>query len=479
MASSNALVLSLLLAALAAILHACAAAATSAAGADYSILDLGYDPQDLSSEERLQALFDSWMLQHGKSYADNALSGDSQAGEKATRYGIFKDNLRFIHGENEKNQGYFLGLNAFADLTNEEFRAQRHGGRFDRSRERTSHEEFRYGSVQLKDLPDSIDWREKGAVVGVKDQGSCGSCWAFSAVAAIEGVNKLATGELVSLSEQELVDCDKGEDEGCNGGLMDYAFGFVIKNGGLDTEADYPYKGYGTRCDRSKMNAKVVTIDGYEDVPVNDETALLKAVAHQPVSVAIDAGGSSMQFYRSGIFTGRCGTDLDHGVTNVGYGKEDGKAYWIIKNSWGSNWGEKGYVKMARNTGLAAGLCGINMEASYPTKTGANPPNPGPTPPSPAPPPNECDDYYTCPESSTCCCLFNYGKYCFAWGCCPLQSATCCEDHYHCCPSDFPICNLQANTCLRSSKDLLGTKMLERTPARYTGGVDRKSMASA
>ncbi|KAL5670957.1 hypothetical protein ACJX0J_015263, partial [Zea mays] len=144
-------------------------------------------------------------------------------------------------------------------------------------------------------------------------------------------------------------------DKGCNGGLMDYAFEFIINNGGIDTEKDYPYKGTDGRCDVNRKNAKVVTIDSYEDVPANDEKSLQKAVANQPVSVAIEAAGTTFQLYSSGIFTGSCGTALDHGVTVVGYGTENGKDYWIMKNSWGSSWGESGYVRMERNIKASSG----------------------------------------------------------------------------------------------------------------------------
>ncbi|GKF54947.1 low-temperature-induced cysteine proteinase-like protein, partial [Tanacetum coccineum] len=145
---------------------------------------------------------------------------------------------------------------------------------------------------------------------------------------------------MIAVSEQELVDCDTSYNQGCNGGLMDYAFQFIIKNGGIDTEEDYPYTGRDGKCDATRKNAKVVSIDGYEDVPVNDESALQKAVSNQPIAVAIEAGGREFQFYTSGIFTGSCGTDLDHGVLAVGYGSENGKDYWIVKNSWGAEWGE-------------------------------------------------------------------------------------------------------------------------------------------
>lgn len=184
----------------------------------------------------------------------------------------------------------------------------------------------------------------------------------------MEGVTKLSTGKLISLSEQELVDCDtNGVDQGCEGGLMDDAFKYIIKNHGLTTEDNYPYFGTNSTCDTKEAANHAASIKGYEDVPVNSEEALLKAVANQPVSVAIDAGSLTFQFYSSGVFTGPCNTNLDHGVTIVGYGvSDDGIKYWLVKNSWGEQWGEQGYVRMQRDVAAKEGICGIAMEASYP-----------------------------------------------------------------------------------------------------------------
>ncbi|GMI86763.1 senescence-associated gene 12 [Hibiscus trionum] len=218
-------------------------------------------------------------------------------------------------------------------------------------------------------LPSTVDWTKKGAVTPIKDQGQCGCCWAFSAVAAMEGVTKLTTGTLISLSKQELVDCDtKGEDQGCQGGLMDDVFQFIQKNKGLTTESNYPYTGVDGTCNANQEANHAATINGFQDVPANSEDALQKAVANQPVSVAIDASGFEFQFYSGGVFTGSCGTQLDHGVTVVGYGEDDdGTKYWLVKNSWGTSWGEQGYIRMQRDVDANEGLCGIAMQASYPT----------------------------------------------------------------------------------------------------------------
>ncbi|GMN35085.1 hypothetical protein TIFTF001_005081 [Ficus carica] len=421
------------------------------------------------TDDEVMAMYEAWLVKHGKVY--NAL------GEKEKRFEIFKDNLRFIDEHNSQARTYKLGLNRFADLTNEEYRSTYLGTRIGGKKKVSQ----RYAPRVGEELPDSVDWRKEGAVAEVKDQGSCGSCWAFSTVAAVEGINKIVTGDLISLSEQELVDCDTSYNEGCNGGLMDYAFEFIINNGGIDTEEDYPYKGYDGRCDQYRKNSKVVSIDDYEDVPVNDEIALQKAVANQPVAVAIEGGGRAFQLYDSGVFTGTCGTALDHGVTAVGYGTDNGVNYWIVKNSWGPSWGEDGYVRLERNlAGTTSGKCGIAMEASYPLKKGQNPPNPGPSPPSPVNPPTVCDNYYSCGVGDTCCCIYNWGRYCFAWGCCPLEAATCCEDNYSCCPHDYPVCNVNAGTCLISKNSPLGVKALKRTPAKphWAFGVDGKKSSA-
>jgi C1A family cysteine protease len=213
--------------------------------------------------------------------------------------------------------------------------------------------------------PDAIDWVEKGAVTDVKDQGSCGSCWAFSTTGALEGAYQQKTGSLKEFSEQQLVDCDQ-VDAGCNGGLMDQAFDWVKGNGGLCSEADYPYTsggGHAGTCSTSCSVDSASAVTKYTDVKPKDVGALETAVAQQPVAVAI-AVNSNFQMYTSGVFDGRCGFQLNHGVLTVGYGTDAGQDFWKVKNSWGADWGEGGYIRLVKDS---SDECKIMDAASYPT----------------------------------------------------------------------------------------------------------------
>ncbi|KAH7521287.1 hypothetical protein FEM48_Zijuj07G0017000 [Ziziphus jujuba var. spinosa] len=304
--------------------------------------------QDASS---MAPRHDEWMARFGRVYKDT--------NEKEKRLKIFQENVERIEAFNAAaNKAYKLSVNGFADLTNEEFKSSRNRfkGHICSSDSTTP---FRYEMLRLFRLL----W------IGERKELSHPSRTKANVVRSTEGITQLTTGKLISLSEQELVDCDKtSDDQGCEGGLMDDAFEFIQKNHGISSEANYPYQAADGTCNTQKEANRAAKITGHEDVPANSEAALLKAVANQPVSVAIDAGGFEFQFYSSGVFTGSCGTELDHGVAAVGYGtSEDGTKYWLVKNSWGTQWGEEGYIRMQREVEAKEGLCGIAMQASYPT----------------------------------------------------------------------------------------------------------------
>ncbi|PQQ05588.1 ervatamin-C-like [Prunus yedoensis var. nudiflora] len=312
------------------------------------------------SEASIAAKHDQWMTKYGRVYADNA--------EKERRFAIFKNNVQFVEKFNtEGNKTYKLGLNEHSDLSDEEFLRKRTG--YNRATELTSSANisFRYKDLSPTDVPPSIDWREKGAVTPIKNQGSCGCCWAFSAVAAVEGISQIKSGKLISLSEQQLLDCTSGNgNQGCNGGFMLSSFEYIQQNGGIASEENYPYQAVQGTCNASQP---AVQITGYEKVPANSEDDLLKAVSMQPVSIAIVASGDEFKNYQGGVFSPTdCGTQLDHAVTAVGYGTtEDGTKYWLLKNQWGESWGENGYMKILRDAGAPEGVCGLAQEASYPT----------------------------------------------------------------------------------------------------------------
>jgi cathepsin L len=289
--------------------------------------------------------------------------------EEQVRRITWESNLKIVQDHNLKADlgvhTYWLGMNKYADLTITEFVKVMNGYNASLSAPRTNGKTFSF-NPSLTDLPDTVDWRDKGYVTGIKDQGQCGSCWAFSSTGSLEGQHFKATGKLVSLSEQNLVDCStKQGNMGCNGGLMDQAFDYIKENNGIDTEDSYPYEAVDNQC-RFKAANVGATDTGFTDITSKDESALQQAVATVgPISVAIDAGHSSFQLYKKGVYNEPfCSqTRLDHGVLAVGYGTDSGKDYWLVKNSWGTGWGNQGYIQMTRNK---RNQCGIATAASYP-----------------------------------------------------------------------------------------------------------------
>ena len=285
--------------------------------------------------------------------------------EMETRFAIFKKNIINIIAHNsDANQNFTMGVNQFTDLTPDEFRMMYVSG--------LKAEVGSYGcktfSSAASGAPSTIDWRTKGAVTSVKDQGQCGSCWSFSSTGAVEGAWAISKGQLTDFSEQELVDCATGisyGSHGCNGGQMEGAFKFIIENGQC-TLSSYPYTAKDGTCQKCTA---VAHISSCSDVKPKDQLSLKAAVAQQPVAVAIEADTRYFQSYSGGILdSASCGTSLDHGVLAVGYGEENGQKYWLVKNSWGTTWGDKGYVKIARSDSTNdAGICGIAMDPSFPS----------------------------------------------------------------------------------------------------------------
>jgi len=286
--------------------------------------------------------------------------------DESYRKTVFVANLRRINKHNEEQaegwHTFTMAMNEFGDLTGEEFFAKYTGYRGPQNDFLRSKNVADLSAV-VADA--SVDWTTKGAVTPIKNQGQCGSCWAFSATGAIEGSWFIAKNQLVSLSEQDLMDCSKSEgNNSCEGGLMDYAFEYVIKAKGICSESEVPYKAVDqSTCKKCKI---VATIANYTDVG-HTEADLEKAVTQQPVAVAIEADQDSFQFYSNGVLTGDCGTQLDHGVLAVGYGVDSGTKYWKVKNSWGASWGMSGYVLIERGKSQDGGQCGILLAASYPS----------------------------------------------------------------------------------------------------------------
>lgn len=303
--------------------------------------------------------FSEWEKANSKVYAPT---------ERDYRESVYNNNLLKIKEHNAKNLSWTMGVNKFADLTGDEFKSIVSSPiRHKKSKSLRGNTSMVMPSFAA---PASVDWTTKGAVTAVKNQQQCGSCWAFSSTGSVESAWFLANGTLPELSEQQLVDCSTAEgNQGCNGGLMDYAFEYIIKNKGITTEAAYPYTATGPNKCGAKGLEVAATLSGYKDVPVNSESALEAAIAITPVSVAVEADQSVFQLYSSGVMDSVCGTQLDHGVLAVGYGTDpaSGKEFYKIKNSWGADWGMKGYILLGRGAKFnPSGQCGVQMAASYP-----------------------------------------------------------------------------------------------------------------
>eukprot|EP00026_Physarum_polycephalum_P011540 Phypoly_transcript_11774.p1 GENE.Phypoly_transcript_11774~~Phypoly_transcript_11774.p1 ORF type:complete len:362 (+),score=51.10 Phypoly_transcript_11774:110-1087(+) len=305
------------------------------------------------TESEYQGAFSKWIQERQKAYSTI---------EFQARYDIFKKNMDFVQKWNaDPSHTHTVALNDFADLSNEEYQKIYLGTRIDGTQRLANAGPL----INVpKPLDDVVNWANKGAVTPIKNQGQCGSCWSFSTTGSVEALNQIYTGNLNSLSEQNLMDCSQSYgNNGCNGGSMDQAFKYIIANNGIDLEADYPYQAAVGPC-RFQASWTGASMKSYSDVQSGNEAALTSTINNQPVSVAIDASHQSFQLYSSGIYNEPdCSTtSLDHGVLAIGYGSQGGD-YYIVKNSWGTSWGMQGYIWMSRNNG---NQCGIATAASVP-----------------------------------------------------------------------------------------------------------------
>jgi KDEL-tailed cysteine endopeptidase len=300
--------------------------------------------------EELKSLWSSWKIYHGKAYG---------LAEETARFAIFVENYKRVIKFNAENENTKLAMNKFADLTGEEFK-NIHAGCFKDDGKR-----FVDNNYQVKSLPASVDWRTKGAVTPIKNQGQCGSCWSFSTTGALEGFHFISTGTLLSFSEQQIVDCDT-QDDGCDGGLPYQAMEYTA-TAGLETESEYPYTAEDGTCTVDKSET-TTTNSGHTMIATKNTNAVLTATVAQPVSVAIEADQDVFQLYSSGVISKGCGDSLDHAVLVVGYNTFSSEQAFIVKNSWGTDWGQAGYVYISTSEtpNGGAGVCGILSQPVVP-----------------------------------------------------------------------------------------------------------------
>eukprot|EP00344_Euplotes_crassus_P007151 CAMPEP_0196994808 /NCGR_PEP_ID=MMETSP1380-20130617/1039_1 /TAXON_ID=5936 /ORGANISM="Euplotes crassus, Strain CT5" /LENGTH=355 /DNA_ID=CAMNT_0042410283 /DNA_START=111 /DNA_END=1178 /DNA_ORIENTATION=- len=344
------------------------------------------DSADITEAEFQQA-FSDFLAKYRKSYVNSY--------EFENRYLIFRDNYQLIsdHNLNSEHIGFTLDINEFADLRKDEFQDRYLGykappmsHRINKKLEKmNSMDDFQLPSLEslleskkTEEEPfEDFTWVGTGKVQKVKNQGSCGSCWAFSAIGAVESAYAIAHDtDALNLSEQQLVDCARPQgNQGCQGGWMDSAFEYAEESY-LCTEEEYPYKGKNNDCQLTEADLTCedkVHVADFVDVTPNSKAALRDALDKGPVSVAIDASSPFFQFYKRGVVRYLCGTTLNHGVLAVGYGHGDGLFkflddvdYFVIKNSWGSSWGDHGYVKIRAKDNKNGGTCGVLQQPSYP-----------------------------------------------------------------------------------------------------------------
>jgi len=329
--------------------------------------------------------FKSYLVDFHKSYP---------AFEHTAHEAIFNNTMQkiLLHNSDTTNT-WKMGVTKFTDMSVDERAMYKGHKAFSALYDTASLAKLESRMVPVAKLPASVDWRIKGMCTPVKNQGGCGSCWAFSATEVIESAVAIATGKLLTLAPQQMVSCAPNPDDcggtgGCQGSVQWLGFNYTKSAGGLSLETDYPYMGTTGTCKTSAIKP-AAGVKGYVRLPANNYTALMNAVATiGPISISVDA---SWMDYEKGVYSGPCGTTIDHAVVLVGYGTEQGKDYYLVRNSWGASWGDEGYIKIARHSddstecGIdkdpssgtdckpypkkqkVCGLCGILSDSSYPT----------------------------------------------------------------------------------------------------------------